>query len=189
MKPILFSAEMVRAILDGRKSQTRRVIKEKEQDSFCQTETGIEWWTGFFGWQPVDLSSPPRKSLKCPYGEPGDELWVRESIYNCGDSIAYCADDSVLPMSNWPWKKDKLPSIFMPFGASRITLIVKSVRVERIQDISEADVYAEGISSGLIDVYGGGYTFRAAWDRINAKRGFSWDANPWVFAIEFEVKE
>ena len=160
-KPILFSGEMVRAILDGRKTQTRRVITEKWQ----QCESPEDQPQTFVSW--------------CPYGQPGDRLWVKETFamaIPAGASIhaerkpVYRADGEVVPK----WK----PSIFMPRWASRITLEIVNVRVERLQGIGGTDAFAEG-----------GFTvtqFIELWNSINASRGYGWDANPWVWIIEFK---
>jgi hypothetical protein len=182
-RPILMSAAMVRAILDGRKTQTRRVLK------------GLEMRSG--------MPEPEFASLLrcCPYGVPGERLWVREAwqshIGSVGESLIYAyraTDDHRLG----PWR----PSIHMPRVASRITLEVAGVRVERLQDISEADARAEGTAElpgqhgepaawWTADVGAGprlhGRTARDAyrflWEQINGPG--SWDANLWVWVIEF----
>ncbi len=148
MKPILFSTPMVQAILDGRKTMTRRIRK------------------------PLTLT---------PY-KPGDILWVRETWYQHYDgSYAYRASAP----ENTGWK----PSIFMPHEAARIFLRVTDVRAERVQDITEEDAKAEGcmptILDGVVFISAKG-EFHAIWDNLNAKRGFGWDANPWVWVISFE---
>lgn len=157
-RPILFSGEMVRAILKGRKTQTRRIVKVQPenvvQDSFGRfgTDNGYSF-TGY---------------IECPYGRPGDRLWVRETwadvtrafqSYDCEDiqNVAFRADGSVyvaggaylekLGDSGIFVKKWK-PSIFLPRYASRITLEITSIRVERLQAISEADAMAEGVPVG-----------------------------------------
>jgi hypothetical protein len=159
-RPILFSGEMVRAILEGRKTQTRRVIKPQL-----------------------------RINYKCPYGQPGDRLWVRETwqcfkpnteeIINPNTvnirALAYRATNE--------WRGKWRPSIHMPRWASRITLEITAVRVERLQDIGEVDAMREGdptCENTHID------WFRALWDSINAKRGYSWESNPWVWVVEFQ---
>lgn len=170
-RPILFIAEMVRAILDGRKTQTRRVIKAPK--GFEVRDAGVE-----FG---------------CPYGQPGDRLWVRESfaIGPRDKDVIFAADKKwdvdgkPLPPAGSVWK----PSIFMPHWASRIILEITGVRVERVQAISEEDAYAEGRSlNDECDPVSrpGGNWFRKLWDSLNAKRGFGWDVNPWAWVIEFK---
>lgn len=215
-RPILFSGPMVRAILEGRKSQTRRVIKNA---------TGAFW--DHAGWRPVvdggrvdrweDVdgrlapigAGAPRPT--CPYGEPGDRLWVRESLWHDDGmsamqptSIKYAADvidprpDQFFPVENWR----KVPSIHMPRWASRITLEVKAVRVERVQDISAADAMAEGVALPSVPVteinkrpFDAGNcraaveAFARLWDLINGN-AHPWASNPWVWVVEFErVKE
>ncbi|MGG2044062.1 hypothetical protein [Burkholderia gladioli] len=221
-RPILFSAPMVRAILEGRKTQTRRVLKPTARRRSADHCGPLS---------PDDHRSPWRRSArrrgirrisedgvwgcKCPYGEPGDRLWVRETwstdfarYYPC-ERVWYAADDDrrhdievrdgvrgiFSPESNlhvpFRWR----PSIHMPRWASRITREITSVRVERLQDISEADAIAEGIerTSDGFSVDGGRhfhadrarYSFASLWDSLNEERGLGWEANPWVWAIEF----
>lgn len=187
-RPILFSAPMVRALLNGSKTQTRRVVKIPRGCSWY-AELGGEsagWWEDVAnpnGWWHVS-------EMQCPYGHPGDRLWVREAWAPCGpspcDGALYRAEFDSGPLSI----KFK-PSIFMPRWASRITLEIVSVRVERLQDISEADCWAEGIhevrSAG--DDHGDlrgsvRQDYQALWESINGDG--SWDENPWVWAVEFK---
>lgn len=187
-RPILFSGPMVRAILEGRKTQTRRVVKPNRSAPTashvsCTPASDGSYWVEPGGW------------VACPYGKPGDRLWVRETILRIGDrsdpicASIYAADGSMTPADAWPWKADRLPSIHCPRGLSRITLEVISVRVERLQAISNEDAKAEGVREYDGDEpgdYRGG--FRDLWQSINGKRpGCSWDDNPWVWAIEFKV--
>lgn len=174
-RPILFSGAMVQAILEGRKTQTRRVVKPAAP--FVSTDSGldIQWALG---------------DLHCPYGKPGDRLWVRETWAQFHNAMIYAATPAMITVDKWK------PSIHMPRWASRITLEIKSVRVERIQDISLNDAVAEGMRIRDTD---GGHVFemgfdayvspldayRELWDSINAKRGFGWEKNPWCWAIEF----
>ncbi len=194
--PILFSGPMVRAILDGRKTQTRRVFKVQPADDFCP-EVGLycptlvdprtgEMFPGKerFGASDLDECHP------CPYGQPGDRLWVRETWQDTRSpgepenrrQIMYRADDS---RSLIGWR----PSIFMPRWASRITLEITGVRAERLQEISDDDAFAEGIQSWVDSGHGmagGGSargTYRALWESINGPG--SWDANPWAWVVEF----
>lgn len=196
--PILFSGEMVRAILSGRKTQTRRVIKpqpeiHQEYGIISDYET-FEWeWRGKI---KEDIGCPADMIKHCPYGQPGDLLWVRETWgfsaklpASTKDEWAwlaypelrgYRADNHV---DGYCWR----PSIFMPRWASRITLKITNVRVERLQLISDKDAIAEGVSLS----YSTGiakeakWHFERLWDTINAKRGYSWASNPWVWVIEF----
>ena len=185
-RPILFSGPMVRAILEGRKTQTRRVAK---------LTAGANVRLGGRQWHPAD----PEARLACPYGKPGDRLWVRESfsweniepeITDPPAELWYWADGN--PDSGYAEFTRPKPSIFMPRWASRITLEVTGVRVERVQEITPGDACKEGVFEG------GRYrteeplpypvaTFKALWDSINAERGFGWDVNPWVWVIEFRV--
>ena len=192
-RPILFSAPMVRAILEDRKTQTRRVVhwpwkrwpKADELDNLGDMES--LWVRG--------------KKITCPYGQPGDRLWVRETWkddyippedhdapLSCGTHCGYLykADGE----DEGPWK----PSIFMPRAASRITLEVTGVRVERLQEISGEDAEAEGVQlvggAAMWPHINRGDKMRCAfeqlWDSLNAKRGFGWEKNPWVFVVEIK---
>lgn len=168
--PILFSGPMIRALLDGTKTQTRRVCKVESLQNGMITPRA--------GYSP---RSPESHAGYCPYGQPGDLLWVRETWglwANDGlpQPVFYRADypapdDTVLPK----WR----PSIHMPRWASRLTLRITDVRVERVQDITLADACDEGCELPE--------QFLPLWDSINAKCGFGWDANPWVWALTFEV--
>ncbi len=160
---------MVRAILEGRKTQTRRIVKSRYKDRFG-------WGTA----QPLILGDEEcfNSRYKCPYGKPGDRLWVRETW--CPDvepyTFRYKADGDE-PLERWR------PSIHIPRWASRITLEVVSVRVERLQNISEDDALAEGITlvergTSPVD------QFNKLWESINGPG--SWEANPWVWVVEFK---
>ena len=193
-RPILFSGEMVRAILDGRKTQTRRVVA-RSTGMITLEDVGV--W-------PVRLGSDGENHMiLCPYGNPGDRLWVRERIDlsekrgEMLDTAVYAADGTVTPLDTWPWKRDFLPSIHCPRGLSRIDLEITDVRVERVQYISAEDAEAEGcvcdcdkkwmkpedqdkpcpVSTSV---------FSTLWDSINAKRGYGWDVNPWVWVVKFK---
>ena len=176
---------MVRALLDGRKTQTRRVIKP--QPSMVD-EVGA--WDGN-GW--------PYSLISCPYGQPGDLLWVRESF--CPDwtnEIIHKADDSTgtgARKAGYAKEPKYKPSIHMPRKYSRITLRIKDIRVERVQDISGADSFLEGAGSpvgtplryGSVTEDWNRRAFSSLWDSINYKRGYGWGSNPWVWVVEFEV--
>jgi hypothetical protein len=186
-RPILFNGEMVRAILDGRKTQTRRVIKP-QPCSFWDRCDRLVSDAGQFGWVfysssiPLDHGSPKQPF---PYGRPGDLLWVRETwAYKDGwTKPAYRADwktpDKAIETMGAKWR----PSIHMPRWVSRITLRVTDVRAERLQEIDEDSIVAEGGH-----VYGAGAWewFVPLWDSINAPRGYSWSFNPWVWVVSFE---
>ena len=199
-RPILFSAPMVRAILAGTKTQTRRVVKPVgDDDSFVLQDYGDGWWP----YRSDDGESPMKGDNEiphaCPYGHPGDRLWVRETWRVCGgreyeyqqdrSQVMYRAthqeDGFPLAWESYVWR----PSIFMPRWASRITLKVTGVRVERLQDISIADAMAEGVVEtnanlrGLEPCMEWRYAYEDLWRQINGPD--SWDANPWVWVIEF----
>jgi len=237
-RPILFSATMVRALLAGTKTQTRRVVKPKhlpEGHWMVETRGSRHELTHW------DNDTADTSLIACPYGQPGDRLWVRETWRigswddGCGFWIDYCdgprkerlecpdvdfayrlieqtCEDlrkcNFQPtngtMYEWAPGQSPLrwrPSIHMPRWASRITLEVTGVRVERLQDISEADCIAEGCTQNHNGYYRGGphavgglkqmetakAAYRDLWESINGPD--SWDANPWVWAIEFKQME
>ena len=192
-KPILFSGPLVRAIIEGRKTQTRRVIKP-------------DWY------RCLDLSDADdvaKAFARCPYGEPGDQLWVREtwSVHSIYDSLPPRYINQCPKVSYWadgnPEGLKVRQSIFMPRWASRIDLLVTGIRVERVQDISWQDAIAEGVVpgscpccfravNGCTDCMDTGFAenpvdeFSMLWDGINKKRGFGWESNPWVWCVDFE---
>lgn len=184
-RPILFNAPMVRAILDGSKTQTRRVVKPKYVADQIEI---VEWrpqnglWFGLNGYRTV-------ASMACPYGQPGDRLWVRETFHTVdGHRAFYRADYNHNPRGDKEHGIVWTPSIHMPRWASRITLEVTGVRVERLQDISENDAIAEGApwaACGSPQVGSQKAGFAQLWEGINGAE--SWSANPWVWVIEFEV--
>lgn len=177
-RPILFSASMVNAILDGRKTQTRRIMKPQPTTNpfwGCAGSKGF----GFFD----DL-----KPIKGPYGKPGDRLWVRETFgivdsLEGARSFVYRAEGWKDPSGLFKWR----PSIHMPRLASRIQLEITSVRVERLKAISEVDAVAEGAPCGSCCAPQEGSHkagFAQLWESINGSG--SWNANPWVWVIEFK---
>lgn len=195
-RPILFSGPMVRAILEGRKTVTRRPVKG----------AGLVWLDNF----TPEYVADPENNL-CPYGKPGDRLWVRETWY-CDHfevqqgpylrpadmfdldqsredgELVYAADGLAPYEQEQPtWK----PSIHMPRWASRILLEITAVRVERLQDISRSDIRAEGLecpaelaSDDVSPNYRDWYP--AAWRELWESTGGNWDANPWVWVLEFK---
>lgn len=185
-RPILFSAPMVRAILAGTKTQTRRALRPGT------------WWTaehGVIRMAPAGLACTGFAPVACPYGAPGDRLWVRETwklatpLMGTGLWPFYRATAHKWDVEGKGWK----PSIHMPRKYSRITLEVTNVRVEQLQDISDSDALAEGIVE-THDGYGlpDGSHFNAAdprdsyfslWEAINGVG--SVEANPWVWVVEF----
>jgi hypothetical protein len=203
-RPILFSGPMVRAILDGSKTQTRRVVKRHGDMEFDPQDPryGPYWLPYAAG----DAEGEQAK-VRCPHGTPGDRLWVRETWAHERDGTGCPDDTGVLYRATDPGWDDEgtglrwRPSVFMPRWASRILLEITDVRVQRLQGISEEDARAEGIE------YSEGYSvrqhahvglaegdwipnappipsFRSLWERIHGLN--SWDANPWVWAITFQ---
>jgi len=193
-KLILFSGPMVGAILDGRKTMMRRVVKpqpEMEMDGEILPDG-----TGGYGWAPV---LPPWS--KWPY-QIGDRLWVRETFTSTKDrkTVLYREDDLFRDMPkgdlgrDWNWTSPR----FMPRWASRITFEITNVRVERLGEITEEDAEKEGANSefecDVTTFCGGGKIpestyklgFKHLWNKINGKRGYGWDVNPWVWVIEFK---
>lgn len=211
-RPILFSGPMVRAILDGRKTMTRRIIKPQPERMPVQCMYSKTGWA-----QEGTLNKYGNKGCSChaevrfPGWWPGTRLWVRETwrAHDDAETIAvnYAADDSVIyfgphaginakrfsHLLSWQWK----PSIHMPRWASRLTLEITSVRVERLQDISEEDAKAEGVEKfkhgwkNYIDhespmpQASAADSFCALWESINGRD--SWSANPWVWVLTFRV--
>lgn len=210
---IVFSGPMVRALLDGSKTQARQVVTPGKGQRWLTAETidkvrrfapsKDNWWTMAAGPERRivhcghDMDGGHIGSIRCPHGAPGDRLWVRETwdrfpegniLYRA--SGAHGEDSS--PFEHWR------PSIHMPRWASRITLELAAVRVERLQEISEADAVAEGgvryedervsgwrhdTSSDWVSV-DARYSFRRLWDSLNAKRA-QWASNPFVWVLEF----
>ena len=192
-RPILFSGPMVRAILEGRKSQTRRMVKRLQ-----------------IGCLSVDCPADRISFVdRCPYGQPGDRLWVKETHRfdgldpkialrsQCLDEISYRADmQGDRACDDCAWR----PSIFMPRWASRITLEITSVRVERLNEISDADALKEGCEMdgefpkeqphpkcGMIGWDDPVEWYSWLWESINGPG--SWDLNPWVWVVEFKRLE
>jgi hypothetical protein len=190
-RPILFSGPMVRAILEGRKTQTRRVIRD-------------EWWRCL---DPEDEDDRAAALAQCPYGKPGDRLWVREThaqfaVGNrTGDApqcVAYrasCDEDSgfdyvnngdeIMRLKVTKWT----PAIHMPRWAARLELRVTRVRIERLHDISDGDAIAEGCAGGHDAIHGYPFSatprehFKHLWTEINGTK--SWDEDPWVWVVGF----
>jgi len=199
---MIFNGEMVRAILDGRKTQTRRVMKVQPSDGFHPTHNGYDldlnahWYTpgvvdknGYLQPAKKDVFgvADENEGYACPFGAVGDRIWVRETFSPVPDheepagcsAILYAADGNG-PYGKW------VPSIHMPRWASRITLEITGVRVERLNSISDSDASKEGcciadMESGdcLSDV------FARLWTSIYGDE--SWKVNPWVWVIEFKV--
>ena len=202
--PILFNAEMVNAILDGRKTQTRRMVKTPEPWTLERQDENLVTYACSDG-EYYDVVS------KSPFGQVGDRIWVRETCKIARDhnflpdqsrDVYYRADnveDWNLPAS---YPEKWTPSIHMPRWASRITLEITDVRVERLQDITAEDAQSEGVQPieedhfGCYPLYNEGYTsitidprcsFATLWSSIYGEK--SWDGNPWVWVVEFKRVE
>lgn len=186
-RPIIFSAQTVRAILAGTKTQTRRLVTLAEFDR--SSTAGYDWdfrdrrgrWNSY--------ATKDLVAAKCPYGVVGERLWVRETWTHDAADLDECRaahEDQIGGLGYGPYYKATEVSpdtllwrspLFMPRWASRISLEIVSVRVERLHAISESDAQAEGIESRA--------GFAGAWDTINAKRA-PWSSNPWVWVVEFQ---
>lgn len=207
-RPILFSAPMVRALLAGTKTQTRRVVTS--QPARNRPHDGGTVWVQKDGLLvPVGtvghLTVREKQGLRCPYGAPGDRLWVKEKTIKVEDrgwvGPVYAESDAGAQAFEWGYGESDdpdhipphaikcRPSLFMTRAMSRITLEITGVRVERLQDISEADCRAEGALGGHGSIPGYAYAatppehYRHVWKSINGPG--SWDANPWVWCVEF----
>jgi len=230
-RPILFSAPMVRAYLEGIKSQTRRTLKEQPTGDYIgyvldSTDKSLD---GAFCFELNIDDIMGVKYIHCPYGNPGDKLWGRETTEQDGNisddiiSAMYSADHAPVfysmseypefdgSLAHWWYSRKTCPSIHMPRWASRINPQIISVRVERLNDISEEDAIAEGLSAitkdGITVKYGipdsdglpgtddHGWpwhewdvdprkAYRKLWESINGAG--SWNVNPWVWVIEFK---
>jgi hypothetical protein len=203
-RPIIFSTESVRAILSGKKTQTRRVMKKwiPENCHYSGCTEGIHYIE-----RPVchDTTLMHESIGRCPFGVPGDRLWVKEAFWiDERDKYAVVFDDGIIATKSKVWKQNgqliqdfdglkrhrfwhhKSP-LFMPRYASRLLLEVTAVRVERLQDIDNGsnDVKAEGFDGGDDDVH----DFYVAWDKLNARRGYSSLLNPYVWVVEFKKVE
>lgn len=215
-RPVLMNAFSVQTILSGRKTQTRRVIKPQPSTYTAMTRFNnfLKWKDCINAKLPFALGL---LKTHCPYGQIGDHLWVREtwavpaalnrykpSQLLDWQPILYRADNFIRGNfeTGKDWTGDEFgrwrPSIFMPRWVSRITLEVTDVGVERVQNIREHEVFLEGIEHCLdCDAYILSHRndepheqsddFIDLWNSINAKRGFGWDTNPWVWKVEFRV--
>lgn len=232
-RPILFQGAMVRALLAGTKTQTRRVFKQATGPSLSvgmvDDAPGIAELSWLWGDGPGHEVHESISFVACPYGAPGDQLWVRETFFafgrwetrfsakkgrdewhfvdmalECGHEYSYPADGRVIA----PYKRSAgvtptwwtRPAIFMPRAASRITLEITCVRVERLQDISDTDAQAEGTPCYVCEGALNGRSeadchcfhrkatasdYRGLWEQINGPG--SWEVNPWVWVVEFRM--
>ncbi|ALQ51868.1 hypothetical protein [Nitrosomonas ureae] len=211
-RPILFSAPMVRAILDNRKTQTRRIIKKVDPDSFpfCESFDEANGLPVIIFSDDIDDNVICRILVSCKYGKPGDRLWVRETWRYSNWApfsrnvalvqIQYQSDDAKIEHMVGGFSYDYhiyyRPSIHMPRWASRILLEITNVRVERLQDISEDDAIAEGcepygvrtpdtpMAPSEFEGHSAIQDFSCLWESINGQG--SWDLNPWVWVLEFK---
>ncbi|HED1311579.1 TPA: hypothetical protein R4S24_000034 [Citrobacter freundii] len=208
---MIFNGEMVRAILDGRKTQTRRIMKVQPSDGFHPTHNGYDldlnahWYTpgvvdknGYLQPAKKDVFgvADENEGYTCPFGAVGDRIWVRETWarYNI-DQDSHDMAYRATPPADWPEEGRWRPSIHMPRWASRLMLEITGVRVERLNAISQADAIAEGAppSHPSIDCVSREYGFPdfsrswfgQTWQHIYGEE--SWQANPWVWVIEFKV--
>lgn len=225
-RPVIFSGPMVRAILEGRKTQTRRVLAKQPLDVIaCKGEKEGHEWIALLQQQPEARGT----MFRCRYGVPGDRLWVRETcafiwpgevqVPRSECKIEYRADTGAVLPGGWPEENRAdpdcprwVPAIHMPRSACRLVLEIVNVRVQRLQQISEADARAEGaryfpsIPIGTPHKYSpptrwsmeelppntdhclssAKYAFANFWNKLNEKRGHGWDKNPWVWAVEFK---
>lgn len=214
-RPILFTGEMVRAILDGRKTQTRRVGK-------CQDDTATKLAVEYAGHATKGLVAQctydafPGKGTarwalsECPHGVPGERLWVKETHWRFGKWVkngltksgrqawkfrisplhpSVCFEPPLVKPKRTIEGWHKRPSIFMPRNASRITLEIKTIRVERLHDISDSDAESEGIDfirhyPDADETLTARKLYEILWESINGEA--SWKINPWVWVIEFK---
>ena len=199
-KPILFNGDMVRAILAGRKTQTRRPVKIDMANAFDPPRGKDDVYSGYPLFE--DGEGTWHKAVDCcPFGQVGDRLWVRETWaeWQPGSPV-FKADGSDITghksdhlVSSWR------PSIHVPRWACRIILEITNIRVERVHDISEDDAIADGGLEAMIEDHvwhipgtdskttrDPKYAFEHVWDSIYSARGLGWDVNPWVWVVEFK---
>lgn len=200
-RPIMFNGAMVRAILAGQKTQTRRPCKPQPSAGAIATRYDDSpmraWW------------EPGGRVMRCPFGQPGDRLWVRETwrpqtIHSCamdtcdcdGMGVTYAADNKWIPYTwqnpvpdDWSMPeaaaRGNVPSIHMPRWACRLVLEITAVRVERLRAISAQDCIAEGITTRFT-VDDGNDDLRMQFRDLWTTTGGDWDSNPWVWVIEFK---
>jgi len=178
---------MVVATLEGRKGQTRRVLNPQpgpEITEVCHGD-GSEWLLY------IKQKYGQESEIVCPYGQPGDRLWVRENFLDSNaigsrartmaEVTAILYQATCTGCGPYKWR----PSIHMPRWASRITLEITDVRVERVRDITTLDAIAEGCEVDAVKCLSSVDVYQSLWDSLNAKRGFGWSTNPFVWVICF----
>lgn len=225
-RPIIFSGEMVKTILDGKKTMTRRVVKSdfinnyKHAHIIKQSSDKSREGKAYFYDKPVGGMVLSSQLVSNPYGKVGDRLWVRETHHVIGGIADYEIEEikqGLQDVKNFvSYKADGYGNpcdggwtspMFIPRWASRILLEITDIRVERLQDISEADAVKEGIrslstyrgsSNTLYPDYSGKIhglfknpidSYHTLWYSLNAKKGYPWSSNPWVWVVEFKVIE
>lgn len=199
-RPIPFSPQMVRAILDGRKTQTRRVIRELDE---CVCRAAPAFLHGSCRYCGGRGRLPPTVG-RCPYGKPGDRLWICSRYHVRHDQVRnethWTAEGLWVTTHGPPHRNDgqpmrlgDKPAMHMPYWLAVEKwpqLVVMEIRVERVKDISEADAQAEGVRG--IQNTGGGVRYKdeffRLWSELNAERGYGLDVNPWVWAVTFRVE-
>ncbi|EKM0364278.1 hypothetical protein PTT43_002920 [Cronobacter turicensis] len=217
-RPLIVNAEMVRAILDGRKTQTRRIIQSPARNMQATGKKVIDYREPGDKWYGEYIFSMRNQSgtwcdytkeqflAKCPFGAVGDRLWVREAfrvhslatdlatlVYKASERNSWTEQTHRVPVEqcNKPVSPFNFtPSIHMPRWASRITLEITGVRVERLRDLSEEDARAEGITppaGGVLPGWKYRINFRDLW--ISIYGADNWEANPWVWVVEFKRVE
>lgn len=207
-RPILFSSPMVRAILAGTKTQTRRVVKPQPHayPALKPEPRAAGNWV-FMAHSDRPSYAFATGDLRCPYGEPGDRLWVRESLGYCSEYGHFFAADRTFLCSLFDneeaqtgysyecnMREGSVPSIHLPRRYSRLTLEITGVRVEKLQEISEGDAYDEGTAEWCAETQRNGNkwpnivrAYQGLWESINGEG--SWAANPFVWVLEFRRLE
>lgn len=207
-RPIILSSEMVVATIDGYKTMTRRVMNPQPSESWHgEDEIDISKEDPHFEYgYPTGNKKFPSEEFwadgdhegwhqYCPYGKPGDLIWVRETFSPKdqseeppGDKYWYKADYAKHDQEFTKWKSPR----FMPKIAARLWLEITGIKVERLQEISREDALSEGIYRNLQEpakyTNDPVYSFQTLWDSINSKRGFGWNKNPWVWVVKFKIK-
>lgn len=187
-RPIIFSAPMIRAILEGTKTQTRRVVKDAPRGPGAYY---LGFYKGVAGFMPdMDDETATPFRAKCPYGDNGDTLWVRE-VWSKAEHCLPFVQPRFEYRANFPDDPDEAmrdrhdfglfkweTPLFMPRAVSRITLKIMTVTVERLNDITERAARAEGFEDRG--------AFRRYWNSLNEVRGYAWRTDPWVWVVEFE---
>lgn len=208
---LIMSGWSVRAMLAGCKTMTRRVVTHSNSlvdghgvgKKFWEEELNFDTAHVDPGPSPAGNMGPylngvyrwetETRHRVYPRHFPGDVLRVKEALKDGGDHIQYVADDSILPMSNWPWKRSYLPAIFCPAGVSRIRRDLLSVRPERLHAISEEDAIAEGVdAASIVDMprqatWNRRHDYAQLWNILNARRGYPWYQNNFVWVYEFSA--